>query len=249
MPLTKNEIKLIKSYHQKKYREQDNVFIVEGEKMVQELFNQSKFTINNIYFTQDYNENIIPDIIEKTLVSLKDLERMSHLKSSNKVLAVVNQNNQTEINFEENSLILALDCINDPGNLGTIIRTADWFGITQIITTKKTVELYNPKVIQSSMGAIYRINFITSDNLLSDLSKFKSLDYEIVGANMNGENLYKNTPKEKTVVVIGSESHGISTEIEKILDKSLTIPKFGETESLNVAIATGIILSDIKRKI
>lgn len=249
MPLTKNEIKLIKSYHQKKYREQDNVFIVEGGKMVKELFTQSKFVIKNLYYTSDYNANLIPFDVEKTLISFKDLERISHLKSSNKVLAVVDQENNEEINFEENNIILALDCVNDPGNLGTIIRTADWFGITQIITTKETVELYNPKVIQSSMGAIYRINFIVSNNLPADLSKFKSLDYEIVGANMNGEDLYKSSSTKKTVIVMGSESHGISNEIESLLDKSVTIPKFGNTESLNVAMATGIILSEIKRKL
>ena len=246
MSLTKNEIKFIKSLQLKKFREQHQQFVIEGEKMVCELINQSKFEIKHIYITTDFDENLIPNHIQKTNISHKELDRITGFKKANKILAVVNFNNQKDINYDENNLILMLDDVKDPGNLGTIIRTADWFGITQIIGSPNTVELYNPKVIQSSMGAIYRINYVVSD-LESTLNEFKSKNLPIYGAVIDGESIYKSLMKTKCVLVMGSESHGISDKIKSLLTHQISIPKFGLTESLNVAMATGILLNEYKR--
>ncbi len=246
MSLTKNEIKFIKSLHLKKNRSIEQLFIVEGEKLVTELYNQTKFNIKNLFVTSDYDVNQIPKNITYTLISNKDLERISTFKSPNKVLAVVHQPPLNQINFNDENLILVLDNINDPGNLGTIIRTADWFGITQIIASKNTVELFNPKVIQSSMGAIYRVNFII-DDLKQTITQLKQHQFTILGAVIDGENVYQTQLPKKIALVMGSESHGISYELLNDITQKVSIPKFGKTESLNVAMATGILLSEYKR--
>ena len=168
------------------------------------------------------------------------------MKSPNKVLAIVHQNTSTQINYDEDNLILVLDDINDPGNLGTIIRTADWFGITQIIASKNTVELFNPKVIQSSMGAVYRVNYFVED-LIEVVNQFKEKSTPILGAVIDGENVYKTSINKQCVLLMGSESHGINETLLNLVTQKLTIPKYGQTESLNVAMATGILLSEYKR--
>ncbi len=246
MSLTKNEIKFIKSLHIKKNRVEHALFIVEGEKLVSELLKQSKFKIQALYFTQKFDQNDIPNGVSSTLISDKDLSRISGFKTPNNVLAIVQQNQSTQVNFEASNLTLVLDDINDPGNLGTIIRTAEWFGITQIIASPNTVDLYNPKVIQASMGAIYRMNYLVSD-LKSVLPNFLANGYDVLGAFIDGENVYQNAWPKKSVLVMGSESHGISDEISKLVSKQITIPKFGGTESLNVGIATGILISEYAR--
>jgi TrmH family RNA methyltransferase len=247
MSLTKNEIKFIKSLHLKKNRSLEQLFIVEGEKLVKELFNQNKFKIKQVLITDDFDVNQIPANINYTFISNKDLERISALKSPNKVFAIVHQASHNQINFEEDNLILVLDDVNDPGNLGTIIRTADWFGVTQIIASKNTVELFNPKVIQSSMGAIYRVNYFV-DELTEIIEKFKANNYSILGAIINGDNVYQSKLNKKSILVMGSESHGLSKQILSQITQNVTIPKYGQTESLNVAMATGILLSEYKRQ-
>lgn len=247
MSLTKNEIKFLKSLQTKRQREESKLFVVEGEKMVNELFTQTKFEINIIYFTEDYDVNLIPNSVNSQQIANKDLDRITAFKKANKVLAVVNQQDiNNTIDYSENNLILVLDDVNDPGNLGTIIRTADWFGVTQIVTSKKTVELYNSKVIQSSMGAIYRMNYRVTD-LTQEISELKQKGFQISGAIIKGENIYKTKLPTKTALIMGSESHGISDELLKLIDLEISIPNFGQTESLNVAMATGILLSEYKR--
>jgi len=246
MSLTKNEIKFIKSLQLKKFRDQHQQFVIEGEKVVTELFSQQKFTIKTIYYTNEFDFSLIPTEVESVLISNKELERISGFKKPNKVLAIAEFNLDSNINYAENNLILLLDNVKDPGNLGTIIRTADWFGITQIIVSKNTVELFNPKVIQSSMGAIYRINFHIKE-LSSVLTEFKNKNYPIYGAVMHGENVYKTKLKSKSILVMGSESHGVSEEILDLVSDKITIQNFGKSESLNVAIATSILLSEFKR--
>jgi TrmH family RNA methyltransferase len=246
MSLTKNEIKFIKSLHTKKQRDLNKMFIVEGEKMISELLVQSKFKIETIYYTSDYTINNLPSAIISTLISSKDLDRISGFNNANKVLAIVHSNILTELDLKENNLILILDDINDPGNLGTIIRTADWFGIKQIIASKKTVDVFNPKVIQSSMGAIFRINYMSKD-LNESISLLKNNKYQIFGATIEGSNVYKTSLPQKTALVMGSESHGIQNYLLDVLDDSISIPNFGKSESLNVSMATGILLSEYKR--
>jgi len=246
MSLTKNEIKFLKSLQTKKQRDLNKLFIVEGEKMVTELFNQSKFKIDTIYFTEEYDFSLIPNTIQSQLISTKDLERITGFKKANKVFAIVKQLQNNVVDYTEDNLILVLDDVNDPGNLGTIIRTADWFGVTQIIASKNTVELYNSKVIQSSMGAIFRMNYIVND-LSEEVINLKQNEYIVSGAIIHGENVYKAKLPSRMALIMGSESHGITDDLLKLLDLEISIPNFGKTESLNVAMATGILLSEYKR--
>jgi len=248
MSLTKNEIKLIKSLQLKKYRDNYQLFVVEGEKMIAELLTQSNFKINTIFHTQDYDHTQISSRFHRVLVTPKELERISGLKTPNKVLATVNMPSASKLDLDETNLILLLDDIKDPGNLGTILRTADWFGITQVIASKKTVDFYNPKTIQSSMGAIYRIHF-KQDHLQDTIALLKSNDFIVVGASLQGQNMYKTEFPQKMALVMGSESHGISAEIENQLDQTLLIPKIGATESLNVGVATSIFLAEYTRQV
>lgn len=247
MSLSKNEIKLVKSLQMKKYRDLHQLFVVEGVKLVEELFEQSTFKIDGVFHTPAFEGNI-PRSVHTFQISESELERISGLKTPNKVLAVVKYPEHKDIDFDEENLILILDNINDPGNLGTIIRTADWFGVHQVIASPSTVDLFNPKVIQSSMGAVYRINY-HRDDLKETCIKLKNASYRLMGADLGGENLFSVDFPQKTALIMGSESHGISEAVQEILDLSITIPQFGKTESLNVAMASGIILSHYKRKL
>ena len=241
MALSKGEIKLVKSLQIKKYRDMHRLFVVEGVKLVEELLAQHHFKIDGIFHTSDFNVSI-PHGIHSFEITATELERISGLKNPNKVLAVVKYPTDKPIDLNEENLILVLDNINDPGNLGTIIRTADWFGIKQVIASEATVDLFNPKVIQASMGAVYRINYKRT-KLAEAIPTLIANNFTVTGAALDGENLYQYKPAIKTALIMGSESHGISENLRALIQKFVLIPKYGETESLNVAMATGIILS------
>ena len=177
MSLSKNEIKLVKSLQIKKYRDLNRLFVIEGEKLVKELLLQTHFKVDGIFYTKEFTTPL-PKHIHTFEISPAELERISGLTTPNKVLAVVKYPKETPIDFAEDNLILLLDTINDPGNLGTIIRTADWFGVRQIIGSNLTVDLFNPKVIQASMGAVYRVNFYRTDlHLAIEKLKEKTTDF------------------------------------------------------------------------
>ncbi|PIE99364.1 MAG: RNA methyltransferase [Polaribacter sp.] len=181
-----------------------------------------------------------------TRISTSELKKISSLKTPNIVLGLFKIPNEKPL--QKNGLIVALDGINDPGNLGTIIRLCDWFGISQLVCSKNTVDCYNQKVIQSTMGSITRvqINYINLENYLLDVN------LPIFTADMDGENIYKSELPTKAVLIMGNEANGISSEINKIVKNKLTIPRFGnlqQTESLNVATATAILLSEFKRNL
>lgn len=237
MPLTNSEIKFVRSLHQKKNRSENGLFLVEGEKMVKELIHQKKYSISEIFGTESLEG------YEVQIVSKKELERMSTLKSPNKFLAIVSSDIK-EATTNSNQLLM-IDLVNDPGNMGTIIRTADWFGIKDIILDKNSVEVFNPKVVQSTMGAIFRVN-IRYANLVQETKKLQSEGYKFYGAFMEGEDYKSVTFDEKSVLVMGSESHGISSALEEVIDYKITIPSQGDSESLNLAVATGIILAEFK---
>lgn len=243
MSLTRNEIKFIKSLQDKKTREAEKLFVVEGIKPVSELLMHSNFKIKAIYTTRDQAISI-PDQLPHHRISETELERISGLVSPNVVLAVAEMPEPSE-DLPNEDLTLILDEIKDPGNLGTILRTADWFGIQHVTASFNSVDLFNPKVVQASMGAVFRVNYKTKD-LINYLTELKKAGYELVGADLEGVSIYDFKASSKTAIVMGSESHGISPEVKKLLNKSVTIPKFGKTESLNVAIATGIILGIIR---
>lgn len=232
--LSKNQIKFIKSLKQKKFRLQHQLFVVEGEKIVNDFLN-SDWKIEQIYATKEWEG----DAVE---VSIKELERISSLKTPNKVLAIIKIPKRKSV--ISGNLVLALDAIKDPGNLGTIIRLADWFGIQHIICSQNCVELYNPKVVQATMGSICRIQ-VQYLNLKATLENMT--DYKICAAVMDGKSVFSLKKSEKRIVLMGSESHGISTELLELAHQKVTIPKSenSQAESLNVANACGIILAQL----
>ncbi len=247
MSLTTSQIKFLSSLGQKKVRNTHSLFTVEGVKMVEEAINQSKVNIDSIYATSDWigrNGFLMNDASLKIIeVKEKELSRISNLKNPNQVFCVCEQpKNEANKEFIINDLTLFLDRIKDPGNLGTILRVADWFGIKQVIFSPETVEVFNPKVVQSTMGAIFRVNIIE----MSFEEMFEShpnLNY--YAAVMNGTDIFKTKKEKDSVIVIGNESHGVSEDILKLVKNKVSIPapKSGGSESLNAAVATGIICS------
>lgn len=241
MALSKNEIKLIKSLQAKKSRESLRLFVVEGVKLVGELLQQKKFKIDGIFYTEDHGLDL-PKNVHSFKISNTELERISGLVTPNKVLAVVKFPADLEPDWKSEDLVLILDDIKDPGNLGTLLRTADWFGIKTVLASPGTVDLFNPKVIQASMGAVYRINFIQAD-IHHKMVELQENGFIVAAADLDGKNLYSYPFPSKLALVAGSESHGISEKTGRLCNDKITIPRVGETESLNVGIAAGIILS------
>ena len=240
MSLSKNQLKLITSLQQKKYRVKSNLFFAEGVKVVNEFLN-SNLELEQIFCIDD---SLFKNRGKVSLISGDELKKISTLKTPNNVLALFKIPSSKFVNSE--GLVLALDEINDPGNLGTIIRLCDWFGIEQLVCSKGTVDCYNPKVVQASMGSLTRVNIVYT-NLESYLTETKKPTYASL---MSGENVYKSKLPQDAVLVMGNEANGISKPILKLLNNSVSIPRFGDlkqTESLNVATATAILLSEFKR--
>ncbi|ULC60426.1 RNA methyltransferase [Flaviramulus sp. BrNp1-15] len=238
--LSKNQIKLITRLKQKKYRQQEGFFVVEGVKTINELL-QSNLALHALYTTETFNI----DAKQEILISETDLKRISFLTTPNKALAIFKIPNPKPI--DKNGLIVVLDAIRDPGNLGTIIRLCDWFGIKDLVCSKETVDCFNPKVIQATMGSITRVN-ISYVDVVDFLNEVES---PVFGAFMEGENVYSKQLPEKGVLVMGNEANGVSKDVEAIISEKISIPRFGDlqaTESLNVATATAILLSEFKRR-
>ena len=241
--VSKNQIKLITSLQQKKYRKQHKLFIAEGVKVIQELID-ANYILNDLFTTQDDFSNLKHG--KTHTISHSDLKKISALTSPNTCLATfsIPENKKKELK----GLILALDSIRDPGNLGTIIRLCDWFGIETILCSEETVDVFNPKVIQATMGSISRVSIIYCD--LG--SVLKNVKIPIYGTFMDGKSIYNENLAKEGIVVMGNEANGISSEIEKIVSERISIPRFGNlqlTESLNVATATAIILNEFKRPV
>ena len=239
--VSKNQIKLITSLQQKKYRIANKLFIAEGVKGIQELLD-SKFELDHLYTTQNDFDAVSND--RKTVISESDLKKITALATANSCLAVFRMPADKPI--IKTGLIMALDSIRDPGNLGTIVRLCDWFGIQQIICSKETVDIFNPKVVQATMGSIARVNVNYID--LSDFLKETNLP--IFGTFMDGENIYKTELLQEGIIIMGNEANGISPELEKLVSDRIAIPRFGKlqkTESLNVATAAAIVLSEFRR--
>ncbi|OIQ97504.1 23S rRNA (guanosine-2'-O-)-methyltransferase RlmB [mine drainage metagenome] len=238
--LSRNEIKYIQSLCHKKQRQLEGLFIAEGPKIAEELLN-SDFTIKKIYALPEWiAKNAINDIEVETIDEI-DLSRISQLQTPHQVVIIAAQKNDFSKPVLKNKLSIVLDGIQDPGNMGTIIRIADWFGIENIICSEDTVELYNPKVIQSTMGS-----FVRTKVYYSNLNEFlKTVDVPVFGAMMKGENMYELQKPKEGLLVIGNEGKGIRNEILQYITNPITIPKKGGAESLNAAVAMGIILSHL----
>ena len=240
MSLSKNQLKLITSLRKKKYRIATNLFIVEGIKVVNEFLN-STFELEQL-FCIDASE--YKDYEKCTIISEADLKKISNLTTPNNVVAIFKI--PTTNFIEKEGLVLVLDEINDPGNLGAIIRLCDWFGIDQLICSKDTVDCYNAKVVQASMGSLTRVSIFYTD-LEEYLKSTKKPTYATL---MDGENVYKTTLPNNAILVMGNEANGISKTVLGLLDNTISIPRFGnlqQTESLNVATATAILLSEFRR--
>lgn len=248
---TKGQASIIKYLHDKKHREKTGLFLVEGEKNVVETLN-SNFKIKNILATKSfytkYQKLIENKKVNYSLVEMGEIEKVSTMESNNSALAIVYQKNKITLENEikDNEIILALDNIRDPGNFGTIIRIADWYGIKKIIASIGTVDLYNPKVISATKGSFARIDIFYTD-LEKYLNNIKKVNIPILGAFMTGANAHKFTFPKSGILIMGNESNGINHEIKKLITDKITIPSFGGAESLNVSIATAILLDCWKR--
>ena len=239
--LSISQKKHVTSLKQKKFRTTFNSFVIEGVKMVEELL-LSEYEVEAFYATADWIEN--NPKVNCVKVSEKELGQISSLKTPNKVLAVVTQKVLETTNFSSN-LTIALDKLQDPGNMGTIIRTADWFGVNTIVCSMDSVDIYNPKVIQATMGSFFRVN-VVYDDLPGFFTKNK--DLIVYGALLDGEDVYQKKLTDKgAVLLMGNESKGISEELLPFVTERVLIPNFGKAESLNVATATAILCSECKR--
>ena len=239
--ISKNQIKLITSLTQKKYRKQHQLFLAEGEKVIDEILNSS-FELEHVYCTQDIFNNV--ESTKKSIIGESDLKKITALNTPNNCLAVFKIPVEQKIDYT--GLTVVLDDIKDPGNLGTIIRLCDWFGVSQIVCSLQSVDIYNPKVVQATMGSITRVTVF-----YTDLEEYlNNSNAKIYGTFMEGENIYKTSLPTNGIVVFGNEANGISKTIEKFITDKIAIPRFGNlqsTESLNVATAAAIVISEFKR--
>ena len=243
MSISKNQIKLITSLSQKKYRRKHKLFIAEGVKVVGE-FLSSSFELETLFCLDGLESEVSDQKIVR--ISENDLKKISSLKTPNKMLGLFRI--PTQKPQKNSNLIMALDAVNDPGNLGTIIRLCDWFGVDQIICSNDTVDSFNQKVVQASMGSLTRVsihyldlaNYLTNTNLPAFI------------ADMDGVNVYNTQLPKEGILVMGNEANGVCEEIKQLVTTKIAIPRFGaiqETESLNVATASAILLSEFRRGI
>ena len=244
--LSKNTVKFIKSLHQKKYRSESGRFFVEGEKSVLEVL-QSDFLVDLLVVTDSFEEKHVDRLKsfggQLVNATQNQLEELGQFQSNDSALAVVQMKSNLSFNPENEPLILALDDVRDPGNLGTIIRVADWYGIKKLVFSPQTAEFYNPKVIQSTMGSFTRVQFFY-ESLDKVLDEWK---LPVYGAFLDGENIHKLQNPTPGILLMGNESKGISALLEQKVTQKVTIPGFGNAESLNVAIATAILCDNFNR--
>lgn len=239
--LIKSKLKYIQSLGQKKSRDEEGVFIAEGPKLVKELLEATNAEVKEVYALKDWldeNKKLLTNI-ETNEVTESELERISQLSTPNKVVAIVKKIERTESVFTKSKIVLVLDAIQDPGNLGTIIRTADWFNIDQIVCSKDCADVYNPKVVQATMGSISRVNLLYTD-LKEWLSKQK--DVRIYATVLDGQDINAMKKINEGIILIGNEAKGLSDELLKLANVRITIPKKGKAESLNAAVAAGIVM-------
>jgi TrmH family RNA methyltransferase len=245
--VSKSQISLIKSLQQKKFRRQHHLFVAEGYKSVSE-FIAAGYQIETVYHTVSADAKLhnLSKKINFQEITEAELQKISGLTTPQQVLAVVHLPEWPELNPAtlKNKFSLVLDGIQDPGNLGTIIRTADWFGISQIICSEDTVDAYNPKVVQATMGSLARVKIYYTD--LETL--LPTLNLPMFGAMLDGENIYTADFGSEGLILMGNEGNGIRPNIQPLITQAITIPRVGEAESLNVSIATALFCSEIYRR-
>lgn len=238
--ITKETIKQVRQLHQKKFRTAEQLFIIEGIKMLKEALRFNPECIQAIYVSEKLELPFLVPNEKLIVVTDKVLRQLSTLKNPQGIVAVCRQFNAK---IDQKTFSIALDRIQDPGNMGTILRLAAWFGVKQIIASPDSVDQFNPKVVQASMGAIFNVSVV-----YTDLKEFLSqCDVPVYGALLYGENVYTQKLKPEGIILMGNEGNGISDVLLPFITSPLHIPKFGEGESLNVAMATGVFLSEFCR--
>jgi len=245
--LSKSQINLLKSLQHKKFRREHGFFLAEGHKSIAEFVN-SAYSIEAVYHTSAFDSKVLKlsQKINLCEISVTDLEKISSLKSPQEAIAQIRIPEWPVLKHQDlkGRFSLVLDGIQDPGNMGTIIRIADWFGIVHIICSADTVDIYNSKVVQASMGSLARVK-VHYTNLSEFLTQIK---LPVYGALLDGENIYETDFGTEGLLLMGNEGNGIRPEIEKLITKAVTIPRIGKAESLNVAIATSLFCYEVGRK-
>lgn len=237
--ISKNDIKRVRLLQQKKHRDETGLFVAEGRKAVEELEKGFELTM----------------LVNEENATAKEIEQMSSLRTPQGVIGVFHQRSTEEYVFRNpDELVLALDDVQDPGNLGTIIRTADWFGVRHVVCSKGTADCYNPKVVQATMGALARVHVHYTDlTLWLKEQREKNKDLPIYGTLLEGENIYTHPLRKGGIVVMGNEGNGLSAEVRDLLTDRLYVPSYPmcveTSESLNVAIATSVVLAEFRRRI
>ncbi|MBT31248.1 MAG: RNA methyltransferase [Thalassobius sp.] len=247
--MNKNKIKFIKSLNQKKYRKKEGLFIVEGEKDVLEVL-RSDFEIHSLCYTDKFAPHLeeLPDFPNNVLdhTTAKELAKAGSFVTNDSALAIVKDKPEQEAPLPK-SLTLILEDVRDPGNLGTIMRIADWYQVTDIICSTKTAEWQNPKVISASKGSFTRVNLYYTD-ICEYLNKLPK-ETMIIGTFMYGKSIHEIPFQQPSVVVMGNESAGISDEVSELIKTRVTIPRYGHAESLNVGVATAIVCDNFRRQV
>ncbi len=248
--VSKSEIKYYSALKQKKYRKLENKFLAEGKRLIDEGLN-SNFKCVKIFITEAFNESerkFISKIsklnIPIDIIPLHDLLKLCSTKNPQEIVAVFNIK-PVKARLVKSLPVIALENISDPGNLGTILRTCDWFGIKNVLISKGSAELYNPKVLRASMGAVFNLNIIDDINIVEEIKKLKNKNYLSLIADMKGTNYKSVNWSNKTIVAFCNEANGPSEELKEICDMQITIPKKGKIESLNVAAAAAVIISEL----
>ena len=245
--MIKADIQFVRSLAEKRVRDQERLFVAEGSKLTEEIL-ASKFVVRRIYTTRHDLKGKNIEVVDQ-----REMERISQLKTANDTLAVVEQpNHKLSLANLHGKLTIALDGVQNPGNLGTIIRLADWFGVEDIICSRDTADCFNPKVIQATMGAILRVRVHYTDNLPALLQEAHREGLNIYGTLLDGGNIYDEKLASSGIIVMGNEGRGITDETRNVLTHRLLIPPYPAdaptSESLNVAMATGIILAEFRRQ-
>lgn len=246
--LSKQQISFLRSLHQKKFRQTYGKFLVEGDKLVRELLT-SNFKVDAIYRMQSWQCEKLNEKMSVVDVTEEELKKISTHETPNQVIAVA-QIPVSDIEHQtsdiKDELVLVCDNLSDPGNAGTIIRTADWFGISKVFFSPNSVDIYNPKVVSAAKGSLFRVNcaYVDLKNLFEANRHLKAY-----GTFMNGENIYTSPLDKSGLIVIGNEANGISDELLPFITDRITIPNFGKAESLNAAVAAGIVMGEFRRKV
>ncbi len=247
--LSKNQIKYINSLKNKKYRQQHGAFVVEGAKSVLELLDseyETELVVATQDFLQKYGSNPSPRAVNWIAAAPAEMDRLGTFQSNDACLAVAKTKENDFLRVREGEYALMLDDVRDPGNLGTILRIADWYGIVKIICSPSTTDFYNPKVIAASKGSFTRVQAYYTE--LPEFIKKEGIGQALVGAFLDGKSLYDfSFPKEGGYIVMGNESRGIGPEVAERIHHRVTIPRFGAAESLNVGIATAVLCDNWRR--